>query len=277
MRTLGVLSAVLFLSHMVCASPLHTAVRNGDVGQVKRLLAADAKLSASLDDQGNSPLMLALTANSPVLCKAMLDGGADPNQRIGLKRSGNVKTPKARQGTTALHLFAGMALDLPATTAKEEQARFNDAHDARILCLKLLLAAKADVTAADEAGNTPLHIAIQAATDKHPNLDVIQLLVSKMTVNLQGARSESPLSDAVDAQQYDIAKMLIANGANANLSDVDGMTPLHKAVITRNIRLVQFLLDNKANPAVANKVGKTPRQLAAEQHDPIIAKLLGIQ
>ena len=176
-----------------------------------------------------------------------------------------------------MHLFAASPLETPDVNDKDALARYILARDARVACLKLLLAAKADVTSRDAAGNTPLHVAILAANDTHANLEVIMPLTSKETINLPGNHGETPLADAIRVQQYDITKILISRGANVNHADIDGVTPLHQAVTARNLRLIEILLDNKADPTLADKAGKTARQLADEEQDAAIVKLFNIK
>jgi ankyrin repeat protein len=278
MKTIMHVAALFFMMALAYSAPILESVVKGDVPQVKQLLAADAKQANALDEHGISVLTLALKQHNPDLCKVLLEAGADPNLRLTLKGGNADNTPDSqRKGTTALHVYAATALDLPDGKGATVREKHANASAARIACLKLLLAAKADVTATDDAGNTPLHVAIQAANDKHPNLETIALLVSKATINLPGSKGEPPLADAMIVQQYDVAKILIGNGADVNMADQDGMTPLHYAVMAHNARLVDMLLTNQANPAIANKAGKTPRQLAKEQNDVLIKQLLGVK
>lgn len=69
---------------MMASSPagseteLHLAARAGDLAAVARLLATGAAVDAQ-DPQGRTPLLLAVAANRPDVAQALLAAGASPN------------------------------------------------------------------------------------------------------------------------------------------------------------------------------------------------------
>lgn len=62
---------------------------------------------------------------------------------------------------------------------------------------------------------------------------------------------------------FDIAKMLIENGANVNVSGCDNVTPLHDAAMNSHLRIVRLLISSGAKVDAVNKQGMSPLNVAA--------------
>lgn len=63
---------------------------------------------------------------------------------------------------------------------------------------------------------------------------------------------------ALKNRMFNLAKMLILNGANLNLADKNGNTPLHIACLLRNNEVIDLLLQNGANANQPNAHGIFP-------------------
>ncbi|MDE2143450.1 MAG: caspase family protein [Elusimicrobia bacterium] len=62
-----------------CLTPLHHAAENGDVNEIRRLIAAGANPNAVNEGVDRwTPMSSAIFANQPEAVQALLDGGADP-------------------------------------------------------------------------------------------------------------------------------------------------------------------------------------------------------
>jgi ankyrin repeat protein len=67
------------------------------------------------------------------------------------------------------------------------------------------------------------------------------------------------LHSAVTARQFEMARTLIARGANVNPRQAEnGVTPLHEAVANGSIEFAKLLLEHKADLNAKTKDGKTP-------------------
>ena len=84
----------------------------------------------------------------------------------------------------------------------------------------------------------------------------------------------SPLHHAVDAEQGDAVKLLLAAGASANALDAQRSTPLHYAALLGEGALAAMLLEAGGDAAACDEDGRTPAELAAaEGHTELAGKL----
>ncbi len=180
------------------ATPLHDAVRAGDLAAAQRLLgsAAGASLREARDEAGRTPLLLATELDRVALAQALIEAGA------------NVNAKDAKQDSP--YLLAGA--------------------QGRLAILKLTLAHGADLASTNRYGGTAL---IPAAERGH--VETVRVLIAAGVkvdhVNRLGwtALLEAILlADGGPAHQ-EIVRLLLAAGADPNLPDREGVTPLQHA------------------------------------------------
>lgn len=116
-------------------TPLHVAVRNGDIAKVERLLAADADVNA-VDKYGWTPLHGAAYDGNAAAVAVLLAAGGDVNA-------------VEKQGNTPLHRAA-----LNGNPAS----------------VSALLAAGANPNAVNESGDTPFHLAALSRSEQAVSL-----------------------------------------------------------------------------------------------------------
>ena len=166
----------------------------------------------------------------------------------------NVNMRKADDGSTPLHVAVFVC---------------------NIEIVKVLLAAKADVNAKDNKGQTPVFLTALPMESLKPiydfvggltqkKFDLVRIAKDRVEVGkILGAGGNAPgpaaLSDAVFKEDLVAVKQLIAAGADVNAPKPDdGSTPLHWAVFVCNIKIVEALVAAKANVNAKNKKGETP-------------------
>ena len=166
----------------------------------------------------------------------------------------NVNMRKADDGSTPLHVAVFVC---------------------NIEIVKVLLAAKADVNAKDNKGQTPVFLTTLPMESLKPiydfvggltqkKFDLVRIAKDRVEVGkILGAGGNAPgpaaLSDAVFKEDLVAVKQLIAAGADVNAPKPDdGSTPLHWAVFVCNIKIVEALVAAKANVNAKNKKGETP-------------------
>ncbi|XP_063716671.1 ankyrin-3-like isoform X3 [Symsagittifera roscoffensis] len=204
-------------------------------------------------------------------CKFVLERGASPDAR-------------ALNGYAALHI-----------AVKKRRIR---------IILLLLREYNADPNIPNESGMTPLHVACFFGFDDCAK----PLLDCKARANVQTKNYfESPLHFAVRGGHYNLAQMLLDNGAEVNAEALEKLTPLHiasrngdldmvKLLVKRGAdiehealdnyrpihmatreghpQVVEYLLQNKAEPNCLTKKQLSPLHLAAKYDKPEVAQVL---
>jgi ankyrin repeat protein len=72
----------------------------------------------------------------------------------------------------------------------------------------------------------------------------------------------------------DLARALVAAGADVNIAQRSGSTPLHETAHTGSLELTTFLLEHGANPTAVDGQGRTPEAVARERGHTAVADLL---
>jgi ankyrin repeat protein len=299
------------------STPLQWAVYNGDVAEVKRLLRLGANVTLANKYGATAMTLAAEVANTDMLA-LLLEAGANvdsPNPDgqtalLAVARTGNVKAAE-------LLLSRGATVDAKEKWGGQTPLMWASARRHPAM-MELLISKGADVNARsidrdyqrhiqaegrpkslDSGGLTPLLYAAR----ENCMACVEVLLKHKADINLADPDSVSPLLVAVMNANWDLAKQLIAAGADVNQWDIYGEAPLITAIDLRNridggrasidpmnttkgIEIVKLLLERGANPNMqlffkpANARGAvytrgvTPLIRAAVNADADVMKLL---
>ena len=261
------------------STPLQWAVYNGDVAEAKRLLRAGANVTLA-NNYGATPMTLAAEVGNTEMLKVLLEAGANadsPNPDgqtalLAVARTGNVEAAQ-------LLLSHGATVDAKEKWGGQTPLMWASARRHPEM-MELLIAKGADVNARsidrdyqrhiqaegrpkslDSGGLTPLLYA--ARENCMACVDV--LLKNKADIDLADPDSVSPLLVAIMNANWDLAKQLIAAGADVNQWDIYGETPLLTAIdlrtridggrasidapnTTKGIEIVKLLLERGANP-----------------------------
>lgn len=184
---------------------LYVAIKRGDIDQLERHIYWKSDLN-SINADGNSPLHESAIAGRMVMAKLLLRNGARVNE-------------KNRAGKTALQL----ALENGRTQLADILInQFAAEYDATGLLFSILeagvshrdvigfLAGKgADTNAQDNAGETPLTLAVKQGN----RLQAKHLIANKADVNLANRGGELPLALALQNNIPEIARLLESHGA----------------------------------------------------------------
>jgi ankyrin repeat protein/uncharacterized GH25 family protein len=215
-------------------TPLHEAAKNGDINQVKSLLANKADVNAK-GIMGRTPLHEAARGGYTDVVELLLTNKADARA-------------KDRMGNTALH----------------EAAIGGNAEIAT-----LLLAHGADVNALNDKGETSLGAALfNHATDmsnllrKHGAVEH-GYQVSSPTLAMTN-RDAAELRDAIHSDDLkEVRTLLKANPSLISSRDVQDRTPLILAAMAGHTNLVEVLLANKADLQATDMFGRSALHWAA--------------
>ena len=106
--------------------------------------------------------------------------------------------------------------------------------------------------------------------------EVERLLSSGMVnVNCRGGYYNStPLYEAADRGNKEVAQLLLEGSADPNCADIDGETPLYKAVVNGDLDVVRLLLERGADPNKSDDRRWTPLHEAARKGCGDVVQLL---
>jgi ankyrin repeat protein len=235
----------------------------GDVESARILLNAGAKPNEAIPDWGGTALIIASTMGQTDVVEALLDKGADPNQRdknsftalhsaVRDSDYGEDMAQRAHAVATVKVLLAHGAdvnarlnqekptvrgldeLELQGATPLALAAEVNN-----LDAIKVLVAAGADPKIPTEKGSTPLMLAAGAATD------------------VQRARSIDERAFAVETARY-----LVEHGVDVNAVGQFGWTALHNAAYQGLNDVIDYLVSKGAKLDVKDGFGQTPLSIA---------------
>ncbi|CAJ0952462.1 unnamed protein product, partial [Mesorhabditis belari] len=112
-------------------------------------------------------------------------------------------------------------------------------------------------------GNSVLH----AVAHKRPLSALIEVMGSKLDVNVRNNQQQTPLHVYVHKNHLSLVFTILGAEVDINAPDEDGNTPMHVAVSNLNLQIVRTLLCFGANPNMKNRYDETPRHLAAKNKD----------
>ena len=159
-------------------------------------------------------------------------------------------------------LATGVELDIfeASATGKTERARTLLRKDPSL----------ANAFAAD--GFYPLGLAAFFA-----HKETVELLLNSGAKVETAARNQmkvTALHAAAAAQQLEIARMLVAHGADVNARQQEDFTPLHEAAANGQLEFAKLLLDHGADVNLRTAKGKTALSFAMETGQTQVANLL---
>ena len=269
------------------ASPLMTALRAGKA-RVVALIAGQPgfDLAHSLEEYETWDWVR--SASLEVLQEYLDIPGSDVNQRDGndktllhevvydlggqdklrelLARPGIEVDAQQVDGSTPLYR-AGLAgnaaaFELLLDRGADVNNRNNDNYWTILICAvvvdraaiaePLLRRPETDINAADDVGDTALHIAAQHG---HTRMAALLLGRADIRVNVKNHMGWTPLSMAAFGGHVDVVRLLLARPElEVNYVDQDRQTALFHAVSTGNLETVRLLLaDPRTNAAISNR------------------------
>lgn len=280
--------------------PLHIAAANGYDACVDVLLSHHANVNAT-NQQGETPLHQAVQQQQRTGISKLLKIGANTNLlskndlsplAIAAKDGqADIMTELIRHGAD-VNLYAGNRTPLMLASVSGQQE-----------CVRLLLDAGAQITAAPDNFCTPLHFAAEkghtaciqtllqagAAVNAANNNSETALHIANaygyqdcLTALLQGGADPNqrdgadftPLHTATSKGNFDCARILLRHGAELNTIQLDGHTPLQRATLHNDSAIVNFLLEEGADISVQDAQQRTAIDIARNEHHTEVLRIL---
>ncbi|MFA6568579.1 MAG: ankyrin repeat domain-containing protein [Victivallales bacterium] len=122
----------------------------------------------------------------------------------------------------------------------------------------------------DKFGHTPIFNAVSA--NQYP---IAEMLVKmNADIKLANVYGDTPLHKAAQSGEIKVLELLLKSGAQIWKNNIKGESPLSKAVSAGRIGTVKFLIENRAELNTPDNKGDTPLHKAAVKGDKDIVKLL---
>jgi ankyrin repeat protein len=238
------------------------AIGDGNFEKVRRLLADGAKVNIR-NNEGASPLFLAVTQGAVRIAALLLDAGADPKVRTSLPVDTGKPEPIGIAAALSpnpdmISILLSRGIDFrvwaengcgPFLIAMEQN---------RIATLQALQNHKANTYWGCRDGTSPLMKAITSG-----KFDLIDTLATTEEIDRKDSRGRTALALAVDGGNLAAVKKLLARGVKLNIVDTAGDTALHHAASKGSIDMVTALLDAGADIYQANGRKESVLHLAA--------------
>ncbi len=230
------LTQVLNSAHAGADEDWTRAIRQHNLPLIERLLSRVTNVNLAAED-GRTALMLAAGAGQTKLAQALLATGADVNAVN--RRGGTALMYAATDGnpaTLSALLSRGAAVNARAANGWTALTLASARGHAGIVTQ--LLAAGADANAPDIYGWTPLMRAVY-----EDRFEAVRALLGNksLRVNARDDRGATALHFAAARGSLNIAKSLLAHGADARATDAAGRTPATVAAAEGHAALAEFL------------------------------------
>lgn len=228
MRTVVTLLASLALAR---GGELHQAARVCDVDRMRQLLSQRPQLNAA-DENGMTPLHIAVDSRQPVCVGLLLEAGADRRARD-------------RQGRTAVDAARSIA----------------DAQD-RAAILLVLVQRSGKEMAREVIGPKPWSLEYSVMRGQ---TEVTKMLLAMgVDPNTVGSGGTTPLADAALKGDLDAVRALLAHGARPNTISQTGTQPIHDAALGDNAEVIRELVRRGADVNARTRYeAQTPIHIAA--------------
>lgn len=248
--------------------PLLLAAAAGDAPRVELLLEAGARVDAA-SCWGWTPLMAAMAEGHRAVVRLLLEAGAPPLTREMRRQIALLKALASKRWLLSRILLEfGAGVNCVDDAGQTPLHLALDGRPPRLGLVKKLLAAGADVNRLDADGCPPL-FRIHGEGFAH----FVRLLAQAgADLNLRIARhgGTTKLLEHIRLCHIEEAEALIVAGADVNTPDLHGRTPLMWAAFSAprdpERRLLRALLAAGADVAAVDAEGKTAKDWAVERN-----------
>ncbi|KAM9337048.1 transient receptor potential cation channel subfamily A member 1b [Symphorus nematophorus] len=264
------------------SSPLHLAVRGGNIEAIRLCIATGAKVDQQQNDR-STPLHLACTQGATEVVKLML-GSVDQVEDIINLTDGACQTPLHRatifDHTELAEYLISLGADLNSIDCKGNSPLLLATSCGAWKTVTLLLSKGANVNVVDRCGCNFLHLAIlQPKGLKNLPEEVLQHNSVKALLSCEDNEGCTPLHYACRLGIHDSVKNMLGLSGQVGLKckSKDKKSALHFAAQYGRINTCQRLLETITDSRLLNEGderGLTPLHLAAKEGHTKVVQLL---
>jgi ankyrin repeat protein len=240
------------------AAPIHDHVTEGDHSAVKSTLEIDSTLINSLNENHETPLLLAATHGHIDIARYLLEhnadfsiGDADDSRPIHLAAIGG--------HTTIIELLISLGDDINVADNNGMTPLLFSLSSRKGATVDWLIENGADIDKANNRQVTPIHYA--AARGQH---EALVKMIERGGDIAARTGDNTALNFAIMMEDSIAIRILVENGAPLEVADDYQRTPL--LLIAResgNTKLARLLVAHGANVNAVDRYGDTPLSLAA--------------
>ena len=257
---------LLVLLAFAQAGELHQAARVCEPERMRELLSRHPLLNEK-DENGMTPLHVAIDSRQTACVGLLLETGADRNARDGRGRSAfdaALQVTDLRDGRVIVALLWNLRLENPRGPIQKPRGpmpwslEYTTMHR-QTAVTNMLLDLGADPNATGTGGTTPL-----ADAALKGDLDDVRVLIAHgARPNAISQAGTQPIHDAALGGNADVIRELAMHSADidARTRD-DGQTPLHIAAAMGRIKAVEALVALGADLKIKDSQGRTPLDAA---------------
>ncbi|MCL2169279.1 MAG: ankyrin repeat domain-containing protein [Defluviitaleaceae bacterium] len=243
----------------------------------KKSIFLDAILDAGgvdvnlFDYEDKAPLYYAVKNHGADVVRALLQMGADVDALNGRTSEPLALTATSARNAAALEVLCEFGASLDGADDRGKTLLHTVCEVMDIEWIRLLIKNGADHAVTDNKGNAPLHLL--AAAKRHPKTtEMIDLLIENGAA-LDAFNNDLRTPFFVSNEPM-ILKHLLSLGAMVDPQDIRGNTPLHNAIDADNPQMVKFLLEAGADNNVQNEKDESPYQMALAKNRRAIISMI---
>jgi len=238
---------------------LHWAVRADDVEMADLLIRAGANVSAA-NREGVMPMQLAAINGNATMIEKLIKAGADPNAPLSKFKDTALMLASRTGKTDAVRVLLdnGAQVNTVETWGGTTPLMWS-VSERHFDTIKMLIAKGADVNARSYFVPSAHGRGFEGATPQAPD--------PKQAVDELAGGWLTPLMFAAREGDLEIARTLVAAGANLNAIAGDGKDALGLAIFNGQYELASFLIDNHVDVNHADAQRFTPLFWAVDRRN----------
>ena len=279
-RHILLLPFVILLFLNGCSGTEKKATQSGDLDDIKSRISKDPAKINERNEFGYSPLHMAVREGEIEIVKYLVSQGADVNVKDVFNETPLYEAVSLGKIEIVKYLvFRGSSIN--TKNIRKESPLHIAVKENRLDIAKFLVSRGAEVNTKDNNGESLLHEAVYQG-----DLELVSYLISQgAEVNVHDKYDVYPIHNAASDGKLEIVRHLISQGADVNVRGawtLDwsplyrslGCTPLHLAANEGYLDIVKYLISHGADVNAKNNGDDTALSLAEKRGHREIVSLL---